>query len=102
MKNAYVTNLYLKPSPGTTDQRLTVSSSAVQFSAFATQTDAVMLQVQDADVFCTIDGSTPTNTNGFYLAQNTSYNWSKSMAGAAKFIRGDATDAKIHAQECAV
>jgi hypothetical protein len=49
---------------------------------------------------CTIDGSTPTSTNGHRLYQGRAYTWSTAMAQAAKFIRQAGTDAVIHASEC--
>jgi hypothetical protein len=59
-----------------------------------------MFDIQDADVMCTIDGSTPTATNGHRLYQGRAYTWSTAMAQAAKFIRQAGTDAVIHASEC--
>lgn len=84
------------------DQRLTVSDAAggVQFgTTFNVITDFVMFDVQDADVYATIDGSAPTTSNGHKLYQGRAYTWSKAMAQAAKFIRAGATDAAIHASE---
>ena len=84
------------------DQRLTVSNAAggVQFgTAFNVITDFVMFDVQDADVYVTIDGSAPTTSNGHKLYQGRAYTWSRAMATAAKFIRAAATDAAIHASE---
>ena len=82
------------------DQRLTVSSTAVSFAtAFNASTNMIVLDVQDADVMCTFDGSTPTSTNGHRLASGTQYTWSKAAASAAKFIRQASTDAAIHASE---
>ena len=98
------TNLFPYPSvsggSSVADQRLTVSSSAVQFAtAFNGSTNMVVLDVQDADVMCTFDGSTPTSTNGHRLYSGSHYTWSKAAATAAKFIRQAATDAAIQASE---
>ncbi len=99
--------IFPKPSYDTSsnavaDQRLTVSNAGGGV-AFATTfnriSDFVMFDVQDADVYCTIDGSAPTTTNGHKLYQGRAYTWSKAMAQAAKFIRAGATDAVIHASE---
>lgn len=99
LSSVHISNLYLKPVSGASDQRLTVGGTAVQFAAFSSTADVVMLQVQGADVYATVDGSAPVaTTNGFLLAQNTSYNWSHSMAKAAKFI--SAGSAEIQAQPC--
>lgn len=102
-----ITNtLYLKPAVvnGTPvpDQRLTVDATAggVAFAtAFNTATTCVIVDVQTAGVYATFDGSAPTTTNGHYLAQNTSYTWSRATATAAKFIREGAVSAVIHASE---
>ena len=80
------------------DQRLTVSSSVVTFSAFADTTNMIVLDVQDADVMCTFDGSDPTSTNGHRLYAGSHYTWSRATATAARFIR-QSTDAAIQASE---
>jgi hypothetical protein len=104
MASFNLNNIFPKPAiyrgSSVADQRLTVSSSAVQLSAFGDTTNMVMFDIQDADVMCTIDGSTPTSTNGHRLYQGRAYTWSTAMAQAAKFIRQAGTDAVIHASEC--
>lgn len=82
------------------DQRLTVSTDAVQFAtAFNTSTDIVVLDIQAADVMVTFDGSTPTSSNGHQLVAGEKYSWSRAAATAAKFIRQGASDGTIHASE---
>jgi hypothetical protein len=104
MASFNLNNIFPKPAiyrgSSVADQRLTVSSSAVQLSAFGDTTNMVMFDIQDADVMCTIDGSTPTSSNGHRLYQGRAYTWSTAMASAAKFIRQAGTDAVIHASEC--
>ena len=104
MPNSLVTNLYPKPTPGVTDQTLTVDNTTggVQFSAFNALTKFVVLDVQVADVRVTYDGSAPTTTNGHILFAGRSYTWSKAAAEAAKFIEDPTTDATIHASEVTV
>tara|TARA_B100001564_G_C20610345_1_gene657298 strand:- start:705 stop:1016 length:312 start_codon:yes stop_codon:yes gene_type:complete len=100
MANSYVTNLYPKPTPGVTDQTLTVSTSVVQFGTdFNSLTRYIVLDVQGADVRVTYDDSAPTTTNGHILYAGRSYTWSKQAAAAAKFIRDGGTDGTIHASE---
>ena len=102
MANSYVTNLYPKPTPGVTDQTLTVDATAggVQFgTAFNSLTRYIVLDVQGEDVRVTYDDSAPTTTNGHILFAGRSYTWSKQAAAAAKFIRDGGTDATIHASE---
>lgn len=100
---SYVTNLYPKPTPGATDQRLLVDATTggVQLTStsMSNATDTVVLDIQTADVMVTFDGSAPTSSNGHFLANGTSYTWSKAAAIAAKFIRQASTNASIHASE---
>jgi hypothetical protein len=103
MSSYNLNNLYPKPSvyrsSAVADQRLTVSTAVVQLSAFADTTNMVMFDIQTADVMCTIDGSTPTTTNGHRLIAGRAYTWSTAMASAAKFTKQGATDGVIHASE---
>ena len=104
MPNSRTTNLYPKPTTGVTDQTLTVADSVVQFgTAFNSLTRYIVLDVQDADVFVTYDGSDPVKTsgleNGHKLFAGRSYTWAKKTAEAAKFIEDTTTDAVIHASE---
>ena len=96
-------NLFPKPAiyrgSAVADQRLTVSSAVVQLSAFNDITNMVVLDVQDADVMCTFDGSTPSATNGHRLYSGSHFTWSTATAAAAKFIRQAGTDAAIQASE---
>ena len=101
MANSFVTNLYPKPTPGATDQTLSVDDTAggKQFSAFNSLTKYVVLDVQGADVRVTYDDSAPTTTNGHILYAGRSYTWSKQAAVAAKFIRDTSVTAGIFASE---
>ena len=104
MASFNLNNIFPKPAvyrgSSVADQRLTVSTSVVQLSAFGDTTNMVMFDIQDADVMCTIDGSTPSASNGHRLYQGRAYTWSTAMAQAAKFIRQAGTDAAIQASEC--
>ena len=110
MANSFVTNLYPIPSGTANDHRLTVDATAggVQFSdsgkddnanAFDSLTKYIAMDVQDADVFMTFDGSAPTTSNGHKLYAGRSYTLSKEAAVKAKFIRSGSTSAKIHASQ---
>jgi hypothetical protein len=103
MASFNLNNIYPKPAVYRgnviADQRLAVGGSVVQFAAFNEITDMVMFDVQDADVMCTVDGSTPTSTNGHRLYAARAYTWSTAMAQAAKFIQQGGTAAVIHASE---
>lgn len=99
LSSVHISNLYLKPVASATDQRLTVEATPVQLSSFSSVADVIMIQVQGADVYATFDASAPVaGSNGFLLAQNTSYNWAHSLAKAAKFI--SAGTAYVQAQPC--
>ena len=109
MANSFVTNLYPIPSGSGNDHRLTVDGTAggVLFSganddntaAFDALTKYIAMDVQDADVFMTFDGSAPTTSNGHKLFAGRSYTFSKEAAVKAKFIRSGGTSAKIHASQ---
>ena len=110
MANSFVTNLYPIPSGTANDHRLTVDATVggVQFSqsgkdvntdAFDSLTKYIAMDVQDADVFMTFDGSAPTTSNGRKLFAGRSYTFSKEAAVKAKFIRSGSTSAKIHASQ---
>lgn len=102
MSLANTASFYGVPTPGVDDQRLTVDATVggVQFAtAFNDKTVRVMFDVQDYDVFCTVDGSAPTTTNGHKLYAGRPYTWQKEMAAAAKFIRATANSATIHLSE---
>lgn len=99
MAQGFVSNLFPKPTPSQTDERLAVSSTAVPFGTNWKTVNTnrfVVLDVQTNDVMCTFDGSTPTATNGHRLYAGQSYTWHVDAAAAAQFIRASA-DAVIHA-----
>ena len=109
MANSFVTNLYPIPSGSGNDHRLTVddTTGGVLFSgvnddntnAFDALTKYIAMDVQDADVFMTFDGTAPTTSNGHKLFAGRSYTFSKEAAVKAKFIRSGGTSAKIHASQ---
>ncbi len=92
--------LYLVPTPGATDERLAVSTGAVQlaYANWNEKTRAIILDVQTDNVMVTFDGSTPTATNGHDLIAGEKYTYHREMAKAAKFIR-KTNDAVVHATE---
>ncbi|MGA1375871.1 MAG: hypothetical protein ACO32S_04565 [Steroidobacteraceae bacterium] len=93
-------NLYPKPNGTKADERLTVSTTAVQFATtFDITTNYVLVDVQDADVMVTFDGSTPTATNGHRYNSGAREYWSRQKAQAAKFIRQAGTDAAVQASQ---
>ncbi len=99
MNNSLIVNLYPVPS-GETDERLTVSSSAVSLTGAwtASKTKYVLIDIQGADVMVTFDGSTPTASNGhLFKSTLTPFFWHRDTARVAKFIRSASTDASVHA-----
>jgi hypothetical protein len=101
MASGFVANLYPHPTPGGTDERLAVSSSAVPFTtAWRTAASGlhkfVVIDVQTNDVMVTFDGSTPTSTNGHRFYAGEKATWSVQAATTAQFIRVSA-DAVVHA-----
>ena len=110
--NSKIVNLYPNPSSpainrGETSatvnmKMLTVSSSVVQLTdggyTFGQNTKYVTLDVQDADVYVTYTGETPSSSLGHRLYAGRSYTWSVNTAKNAKFIRVS-TDAVIGASQ---
>lgn len=96
--NSYISNLYLKPTDGATSQRLSPALVPLSFSAFERGTKAISFDVQTNDVFMTIDGSTPTSTNGHKLYAGRAYTLSVEAARVARFIAASGT-AVIFASE---
>lgn len=93
-------NFYPKPNGDKADENLTVSSSVVPFSTtWDITTQYIVLDVQNADVMVTFDGSTPSPTNGHRLYAGTNVVWSRQAATTAKFIRQGAVDGVIHASQ---
>jgi hypothetical protein len=93
-------NLYPKPNGTKADERLTVSSTAVSLATtFDITTGYVLIDVQNADVMVTFDGSTPTSTNGHRYNSGAREFWSRQQAQAAKFIRQASTDAAVQASQ---
>jgi hypothetical protein len=91
-----------KPTPGITDQTLTVSDAVVQFAALNASTKVVVVSVEGAGAMgvyayarATFDGSNPTSGNGHILEPQQYYLWSKEMAAAAKFIRAGIADCNL-------
>jgi hypothetical protein len=100
--NSYIVNLYLKPTQNTTSQRLTPdASTVVQFGALSVDTKAVSFDIQANNVYMTIDGSTPSSTNGHLLYAGRAYTLSRDSAQQAKFISATST-AVIFASELSV
>ena len=79
-------NLYPKPHFGQTLQEIAVVASVVQLIGFNLQTHYVLLEVKNASVYVTFDGSTPSATNGHVLASGYREMVSRQTAQAAKFI----------------
>ncbi|HYB97514.1 MAG TPA: hypothetical protein VEC57_00075 [Candidatus Limnocylindrales bacterium] len=105
-----IVNLYTLPARDNAgaqiaDQRITVDSTAggVQGTAYTqSYVVTVELDVQDADVMVTFDGSAPTSTNGHRLYAGQMMTWKKERFNAAKFIRQGSTNAAIQVSPSAI
>ena len=90
------------PQYGTIHHQNTVSSTAelaVDWT-LAADTQHVLVQVNNADLRVTFDGTTtPTASIGFRLTNGSCAYWTKTMATKAKAIREASTDAVIEFQE---
>ena len=91
--NSKVANLYPKPTPGVAAmEKLTVSSSAIQFAnrdTYSNLTKYIVVDEQGADAFVnyTNGQEAPSANAGHRLYAGRSYTWDKETARAAKFIR---------------
>ena len=116
MANSFVTNLYPKPTDGTSLRKMNVDSTSAAHTilgdstindgsdtagstSFNSLTKYVVLDVQDADVFVTYDGTTPGADYGHRLYAGRSYTWSKVAAIKAKFVATGSTTAVIQSSE---
>ena len=84
--------LYPRPNPAKpAGQRLTVATAATSVvTALHAQTDAVLVDVQTDDIFMTIDGTTPSSSNGHRLYAKSIYVWNRALVDQGKFIRANA------------
>jgi hypothetical protein len=113
MPNSRTTNLYPKPTTGVADRQVTTSSSAGDLfgtggttvaagnsSAFNSLTRYIVMDIQDADVRVTFDGSTtPTTDKGHILFAGRSYTFAKEAANNLSIINDGSSNATIHASE---
>jgi len=90
------------PQYGTIHHQNTVGSTAelaVDWT-LASDTQHVLVQVNNADLRVTFDGTTtPTASIGFRLTNGSCAYWTKTMAIKANVIREASTDAVIELQE---
>jgi hypothetical protein len=90
MSNAKVVNgpMQVIPVSGTTHRNLTVSSSSTDFigAALNANTSHVYWTLAGADMRFTIDGTTPTTTDGHIIKDGNSGIWSKTWAQSVKVI----------------
>jgi hypothetical protein len=99
-----INNLYTRPARNNAGallagQQLTVDATAGGVSITTPYTQSyvqtVEWDVQDADVYVTFDGTTPSATNGHWLRVGQSGTWSVARTSAAKFIRVTGTSGVI-------
>ena len=98
--NSRTSNLYLgNPNPSATNENLAVAGSSVSFAALNIDTDYVIIDVQDNDVYVTFDGTTPSASNGHILPKSQGLLViSANAAKAAKFIQVSGA-AVVHATQ---
>lgn len=81
-------------------QQLSVGTGAIAFAKFNTQTNVVALQIRNNDVYCTVDGTTPSSSNAVVLFTGQNYHWDVQTAQRAAFVQAAGSSAVIYAQEC--
>lgn len=103
MSNARVLNSPLSIfNNGTVADRAVTAGSAsgsLIVAALDSSTTHIFWTLTDANVRFTMDGSTPTASNGHQLAAGSSGLWCKRMAEQVKVIREGTSDANFHISE---
>jgi len=92
--NSRTSNLYIgNINPGATSERLSATTgAAVSLAAFHIDTDYVVIDIQDNNVFVTFDGTTPSATNGHLLIKEQGLIvLNKNAAAGASFIGSGGT-----------
>jgi len=90
----------MEPNPDGSYHKLAVSSSVVSLESLNVKTRGIKWVLEGANVRVTFDGSDPVaGSHGFLLQDKSTYDWSKALAQAAKFVREGGSDATFHAQE---
>jgi hypothetical protein len=88
--NSRTSNLYIgNVNPNGTPENLSVATtgSGAAFAAFHADTDYVLIDIQDNNVYVTFDGTAPTASNGHLLVKEQGLIViSKNAAKAAKFL----------------
>jgi len=91
--NSRTSNLYIgNVNPNGTPENLSVATtgSGASFADFDTDTDYVLIDIQDNNVYVTFDGTAPTASNGHLLVKEQGLIvLSKNAATAAKFLAID-------------
>lgn len=87
--NSKVTNLYPVVNPSVSSMEMLTVNLDGTVTEFATTYDQktryITLDVQDANVYVTFTGETPSSSVGHILYAERSYTWNKQTAEAAKF-----------------
>lgn len=102
MPNSFVTNLYPKPTPDTTMEKIVLDSSSTpegKTTTYSNLTKYIVLDVQDADARVRFDGTVVSQSTGHRLYAGRSYTLSKAALEAASFIRSGSTTSNIYLTE---
>lgn len=102
MPNSFVTNLYPKPTPDTTMEKIVLDSSSTpegKTTTYSNLTKYIALDVQDADARVRFDGTVVSQSTGHRLYAGRSYTFSKAALEAASFIRAGGTTSNIYLTE---
>ena len=102
MPNSFVTNLYPKPTPDTTMEKIVLDSSSTpegKSTTYSNLTKYIALDVQDADARVRFDGTVVSQSTGHRLYAGRSYTFSKAALEAASFIRAGGTTSNIYLTE---
>jgi hypothetical protein len=89
------------PQSGTSHTQATIAGTAVLIisGSLNANTSHVLMQFNGANARVTFDGSNPTASKGFIYPDGSTAYLTRSMAAAAKAIRGDVTNVTVEIQE---
>lgn len=102
MPNSFVTNLYPKPTPGTTMETIALDSSSTpegKTTTYSSLTKYIAMDVQDADARVRFDGTSVSQSTGHRLYAGRSYTFSKVALENASFIRAGSTTSNLYLTE---
>ena len=103
MPNSFVTNLYPKPTQGTTMEHILLDNSSTpegKTKTYNSLTKYIAIDVQDADAFVNFTGNaSQAAPKGHRLYSGRTYTFSKTAMEVASFIRAGSVSSNLYLTE---